>query len=271
MSRTYFAGELDSVATWWRIYRRDGVTLGFTAHNRDLVFGGIRHRAAPGMVPSAIRLSMDFGDDEASVEGALSHGAIGEDELAAGAFDGATVETGVVDWTTLENTLLYSGTIAAISRDGPTFSAELQSRKAAFARDPIPRTGPSCRATFCGPGCDLPPLRYEARGRTLSLDRAGNTIVTDIASPALYLHGMLRFTEGPQAGQVFTVLDVSGTSLLLDRPLADGVMAGLPLLLRQGCDRTIATCAARFGNAVNFRGEPFVPGADLLTQYPVPR
>jgi len=28
------------------------------------------------------------------------------------------------------------------------------------------------------------------------------------------------------------------------------------------------TCSARFGNAVNFRGEPYLPGNDLLTRYP---
>ena len=46
---------------------------------------------------------------------------------------------------------------------------------------------------------------------------------------------------------------------------------GLRVLLREGCDRTVATCAARFGNAVNFQGEPFLPGNDMLAQYPVAR
>ena len=38
--------------------------------------------------------------------------------------------------------------------------------------------------------------------------------------------------------------------------------------LIEGCDKSIATCAARFGNALNFRGEPYLPGVDLLTRYP---
>ena len=52
MSRVYFASELETAATWWRIHRRDGISLGFTTHDRDLWFGGILHRAAPGMLPS---------------------------------------------------------------------------------------------------------------------------------------------------------------------------------------------------------------------------
>ena len=36
----------------------------------------------------------------------------------------------------------------------------------------------------------------------------------------------------------------------------------------EGCDKMLATCAGRFGNAANFRGEPHLPGIDLLTRYP---
>ena len=31
-----------------------------------------------------------------------------------------------------------------------------------------------------------------------------------------------------------------------------------------GCDKTISTCIAKFNNAVNFRGEPYVPGMDKM-------
>ena len=58
--------------------------------------------------------------------------------------------------------------------------------------------------------------------------------------------------------------------LLLDRPLDVAPAPGTRLFLREGCDRRLATCAARFGNARNFQGEPFLPGNDLLTRYPSP-
>lgn len=34
MSRIWFASELETIATFWRIERRDGITLGFTSHDR---------------------------------------------------------------------------------------------------------------------------------------------------------------------------------------------------------------------------------------------
>ena len=38
--------------------------------------------------------------------------------------------------------------------------------------------------------------------------------------------------------------------------------------IMEGCDKSFATCTARFANAANFRGEPHLPGMDLLTRYP---
>jgi uncharacterized phage protein (TIGR02218 family) len=46
------------------------------------------------------------------------------------------------------------------------------------------------------------------------------------------------------------------------------VEAGCRVELRDGCDKRFETCVTRFGNAVNFRGEPHLPGNDLLTRYP---
>ena len=115
MSRVWFSGPLETVASFWRVARRDGVTLGFTTHDRDLWFDGLCHRATPGMVPSAIRRSADFEADSAEVEGALSHESISASDLAIGRFDGAAVQIGVVDWASLESAVLYRGTIGAVS------------------------------------------------------------------------------------------------------------------------------------------------------------
>jgi len=47
-----------------------------------------------------------------------------------------------------------------------------------------------------------------------------------------------------------------------------GVSPGCTVELREGCDKRLQTCVSRFGNAANFRGEPHLPGNDLLTRYP---
>ena len=269
--RRWFASELETVATFWRVIRRDGVTIGLTSHDRDLWFDGVLHLASPGMVPSSIKRTADFEPDSAEVEGALSHETITATDLAEGRFDGARIRIGVVDWETGESTALYSGTLGSVVEEDARFSADLASRKAELLRDPVPRTSPTCRAIFAGPGCDLDPQRFTHPAQLVSVDLETNAIELDmaIASDRL-VGGWVRWLDGPQTGTVMGVAAVEESRLVLDIPLSETTSSGAALIVREGCDHTVATCSARFANATNFRGEPFLPGNDRLGQYPSP-
>lgn len=271
MSRTFFAAELDTAATWWRIFRKDGVTLGFTTHDRDLWFDGVLHRAAPGMLPSAVRRTSGFEDDPGDVEGALDHDAVRAEDLAQGRYDGARVESGIVDWETHTGATLYSGTIAGLRQEGGSFRAELSSAKARLAQDPVPLSSPACRAQFCGPGCGLGAAAHSAIARVTAVDGDAGTVTLDLADAAPYRHGALRWLDGPATGLTARILDTDGGVLTLADRLDPSLGQGLRVRLREGCDRTVATCSARFDNALNFRGEPFLPGNDMLAHYPMPR
>lgn len=271
MSRVWFAQPLETVATFWRVLRRDGVALGFATHDRDLWFGGVLHRAAPGLIPSAIRRSADLQPDSAEVEGALSHEAISAADLAAGRYDGARILIGLVDWATLEHETLYRGAIGLVAEEAGRFTAELHSRKAELQLDPIPRTSPTCRAEFCGPGCALSGARFDHLTVLSNHDLAENAVTFGpLVSADALLRGTVRWIDGPYAGLRMEIAGLSGGALVLDQPLDHALPPGTRAILREGCDRTLATCAARFGNALNFQGEPFLPGNDLIARYASP-
>lgn len=269
MSRVFHAREAERVATFWRIRRKDGVTLGLTSHDRALAFDGILHRAAPGMVPSAIRRTMDLAPDSAEVQGAIAHDSIAPEDLAGGRFDGAGIEIGLVDWETFDRAILYRGEIGAVSEEAGSFVAELVSAKAALEADLVPRTSPTCRAVFCGPGCALSAAAFTSEVTVEQVDLAGNRVGLSSGPAAeLFDGGTLRWIDGPQAGVRMQVIAATDGLLALDLPLDSAIAPGARALVRQGCDHTLATCQARFGNAASFQGEPFVPGNDLLTRTP---
>jgi uncharacterized phage protein (TIGR02218 family) len=267
----FFAKELETVATYWRIYRKDGVTLGFTSHDRALELEGVRHLAAPGIIPSAIRLTDSITPDSAEVEGALSHDLISSIDLQAGAYDGAQIVIGAIDWQSLEFAQIYTGTIGDIEQDGLRFAAELRSSKYMLEADLVPRTSPTCRAEFCDKSCGLSAEAFGQNVTTDAVDPDANTVTITGFNPALFEQGTLRFCEGPQIGILFGITEASTNSLLLDRPIANDTPQQVAVKLRQGCDRTFTTCRTRFANAINFRGEPFLPGNDLLARYPRPQ
>jgi uncharacterized phage protein (TIGR02218 family) len=262
----FFTSELEGVATFWRIYRRDGIALGFTSHDRDLYFQGIRHRAAPGMLPSAIRKTANLSPDSAEVEGALSHDAILDRDLDAGLFDWAQIEIGAVNWETLDHHLIYSGSLGEIERRDGQFSAELRSAKAELEEDLVPRTSPTCRAEFCGKECGLSAQNFFHRSVVNAVDLDANLLTLSTGGQQ-FLDGRLRLLDGPQAGLEFGIISVDGAEFTLDRPIAKGTKVGTTAIILEGCDHTLGTCQGRFANVTNFRGEPFLPGNDLLARY----
>ncbi len=271
MSRVWFQQALETVATFWRIHRRDGLTFGFISHDRDMWLDGVLHRAAPGVVPSAIRRSGGLDADSAEVSGVLTHDGISAQDLAAGKFDGARVRIGLVDWETTEREIIWVGTLGGVTQEDGGFTAELASRKVELLQDQVPRTSPACRAVFCGPGCHLNPVFFTHEATVATVDGEDGTLVLIApVAPERLAGGTLRWIDGAHAGETMQIrrADAEG-AVMLDRPVSHPV-EGQRVIVREGCDHSLGTCSTRFANAANFRGEPFLPGNDLLARYPVP-
>ena len=53
----HLAGEVTTLATCWKLTRRDTTIFGFTDHDQDIVYSGITYKAATGFTPTAIQNS----------------------------------------------------------------------------------------------------------------------------------------------------------------------------------------------------------------------
>lgn len=268
------APEVTTIALCWRVARTDGVVLGFTSHDQSIDSNGLRYEAAPGMTPSA--LSAGLGLDVTTIEfaGALSASAMTEADLAAGRFDAARLEVFMIDWLNPgAGTLpVARGTLGAVVRQrdngGGSFTATVQSPTAAFDALAVESCSPTCRAELGDDRCrvDLTPLTALAVASAPSTN--GDIAAAGLPAAANYLDGRIRCLDGPNAGLDGRIAAVSQGVFGLVEPLPYAIAAGVRLEFRQGCDKRLATGAARFGNAVNFRGEPHVPGTDVLTRFP---
>jgi len=266
---TWLSGELATIALCWRIERRDGVAIGLTAHDRDLVIDGLVHRAAPGMTPSAIQRSDGLEADTMDVAGALTSGAIGEADLLAGRWDGARVAVFAVDWTDVANrTGLGEGTIGAVELGDGGFTAELRGVGAALDRPVVEETSPECRAALGDRRCRVAMAGRRRFARVVACE--GRVVTFDRVEPVAdaYGGGLLRWFGGANGGLDSAVSRSDGAAVTLRTAPGFAVAVGVLVELVEGCDKSLATCGGRFGNALNFRGEPYLPGIDLLTRYP---
>ncbi|OAN64844.1 DUF2163 domain-containing protein [Sphingomonas sp. TDK1] len=265
---SWLEGALTSVTLCWRIERRDGVTIGLTAHDRDLMLDGLLYRAAPGMTPSAVERSATLEADSMDVQGVLGGDAISEGDLLAGRWDGARVALFATDWTAPGATIpLGEGTIGAIeTRDG-AITAELRGAAAAFDAPVAEATSPDCRAALGDARCRVAMAGRRRFARVAGVD--GAVVTLDGAEPAAnaYGAGRLRWFGGANGGLEDAILASDGVRVTLARPPRFAGQGALVELV-EGCDGRFETCVGRFANAANFRGEPYLPGNDLLTRYP---
>jgi uncharacterized phage protein (TIGR02218 family) len=261
-------GELTSMAMCWRLERTDGAGIALTSHDQRLVVDGVQFEPAPGMMPASITRSLGLEPDSSEVAGALSSEALEEQDFAIGRWDGATMRLTAVDWAdpAAEAISLLGGEIGTVAIDGIRFTADLQGAAARLEEPVCPATSAECRAHFGDKQC-----RVDLAGRTIVASVIGATageLTLDRSIDDGFVFGRLRYMNGANCGLTNIILSVSGTVIRVrDLPRA-AVESGCRVELREGCDKRFETCVTRFNNAVNFRGEPHLPGNDLLTRYP---
>jgi len=262
------AQPLCAFAFCWRLERRDGVTIGLTSHDRPLDVAGLRYEAAPGITPSALVRGGDGTSELADIEGALSAAAITADDLDAGRWDGAGLLLHLTEWTA-PGTLwleLARGTLGGVERQEGRYAVTLRGAGALLDKAVAPVTSSTCRARLGDGDCRIDMRRHRRIVRTVEM--AGDRLRCAGLGTGLYPFGQIRWLGGANTGLTQMIVDQDGDDLFLAEPPAFPVVAGMLALLVEGCDKRLETCATRFANAVNFRGEPHLPGMDLLTRYP---
>lgn len=99
------------------------------------------------------------------------------------------------------------------------------------------------------------------------------TVGTPIAPPTTgattYVSGTIKFTSGPNTGKTIEIVDYDPATGLVTvfEEFPYEVSGGDLLEVAQGCDKMFDTCKL-YGNQLNFRGEPHVPGQDSFLSYP---
>ncbi len=143
-----------TLANCWKITRTDDLVLGFTDHDQPLNFDGTDYLPMldGGETPERLGSQIDTGE----VVGVLRSDAISEDEIAAGLFDGAAVETWRVNWRDVsQRALLRRATIGEIVREDGQFRAELRSGQQALNRVRGRIYSPLCDAVLGDARCSV--------------------------------------------------------------------------------------------------------------------
>jgi uncharacterized phage protein (TIGR02218 family) len=275
--------RLDSRATTlarcWIVTRRDGVTLGFTDHDADIVLDGTVCRAGTGLTASEATARLGLQVDGAEIAGALADESLAEADLAAGRYDAADIAVHLVDWSDPSlRVLLMKGVLGEIRREGAAFTAELRSLSHRLNEESGRLYTATCSADLGDARCtvDLSDPDFHGGGAVTSLAGMSALRVSGLEDfdDGWFTAGKFTFTGGANSGFAVEVkthrVALDGVLIELWQAAPEAISVGDTFTVTAGCDKRFATCRDRFGNGVNFRGFPAIPGNDFIISYPVP-
>ncbi len=262
--------EITTLCHCWRLSRSDGTVLGFTDHDRTLVLDGEPFEPGTGFSATEARQSLGLAVDAMDLAGALSSDRISAHDLETGLYDGATIETLLVNWRATGQRMTIARTlIGRISRRDGAFTAELQSLVQALDRPSGRHYRRDCDAELGDAACgfDTGLAGYRATGTVISME----------AETLLRADGLTGFAEDwftfgwltPAGGRPVRVLRhlVDGAIARLTLAEARKMEPGTGFAVIAGCDKRFATCKEKFDNSLNFRGFPHLPGNDAAYAY----
>lgn len=267
--------EVTTLATCWKVVRRDGKEFYFTDHDRDLTIDGNVYEAESSYDRTAIKSSGDFSVDNLDVTGILDSEKISDQELRAGLFNRADVYIFVVNWASPTQGILRvrRGWFGEITLSGNgMFQTEIRGLAQALSHNWIEVYTAECRADFCDARCKLILADYEIDA-TVDVDsttRDKLVLVSGFTPPTQGLdYGTVRFLDGENAGRTVEIIgyDAATRTVTLFEGVSYPIVAGTTLKVAPGCDRSLERCKF-YSNVVNRRAEDYVPGNDELMAYP---
>lgn len=252
-----------------------GVVIRLTNCDVDLTVGGYTYSHSSPLFTrgtTTVKVGLDVDTLPLTIMPAATDTIGGVPWCAAariGVFDGARVRVDKVFMPTARDvsmgTLnLFEGRMAGTEIDRgmirATIKSELELLNSVFPKNLYQ---PGCVHTLYDSGCALLRAAYQASGSVGAGSTTSILSVTGLSQGAGYYDlGSITFTSGVNSGLRRAVKSYTGGSVSLYVPLPSAPVAGDAFTIVAGCDKTQATCSAKFGNLVHFRGYPFIPPAE---------
>ena len=267
----HIAGETTTLATCWRVTRRDGLVLGFTDHDQDLTVEGQLYQASTGYTRSAVHTISDLSVDNLDIESALNSDTLNAADLRAGLWDGAGIKIFFVNWQDLTQgkIILKRGTIGHVELRDTVFKAELRGMTQALQQQIVELFTPDCRADLGDNRCKINLAALTVTGTvTAATDRYGFTDSARTEAAGYWNNGLVVWTGGANQGRKMEIGTFTAGVFTLYLPVPGVIAAGDTYSLQPGCDKSFTTCKTRYSNGNNFRGEPYLPDTNIVYNYP---
>jgi len=284
----------------WRVTRLDGEAYLFTDHDEEItvaVTGGdpsgsptpddlLTFSPIDSFAVTATKKEQGLAVDNLSIIGLIDDGGspsrISERDILADLFADATVEIWLCCWTDLDAGLmpLKSGTLGTMVFRTTGFEAEMRGLAERLQRQVHRVFAIECDAVLGDARCGVdlgggsPNFRRSVTVQSVTDNRVFTVDLLEEEQWAQY--GLASFTSGENTGLAREIIDhvsstgspTTGAEITLLIPMPFDIQVGDALTVTTGCDKTAATCKAKFGNLINFRGFHLIPTQEQANEFP---
>lgn len=260
----------------WKLTTRSGSVLGFTDHDRDVVFDNVIYEAATGFNASEVQESVGLNVDNLEVTGAITSDRLTEEHLAAGVYDDAQVDIYRVNWSNVDaRVLLRSASLGEVTNAGNLFSAEVRGLSHYLQQKKGRVFQYQCDADLGDGRCgvSLSGSTFKASGNILEINSDRRFTVDGLSGyeRGWFNRGLFSLA-GASFGGFSSEVKAHGKAdgdvwIELWSPAPSSIEIGSTFSVTAGCDKTIQTCRQKFSNALNYRGFPDMPGNDFVTSF----
>lgn len=156
--------------------------------------------------------------------------------------------------------VLWQGIIKAVSFSGAEAEIELQPASGSLQRTGLRRCYQrTCPFVLYGPDCSANPAAFRVTAPAAIVSGLEVSVVAAASqSDGYYDGGFLEWLVAPGVYERRFIVSHVGVALTLDVvPL--GLSAGTEVRIYPGCDHSLSTCSAKFANALNYGGMPYIP------------
>lgn len=301
--KAHLAANLSTLTACVKVTRADSEVFRFTAHNRDLEISGELYQTIQPFVGTAFSQSSGFSVDNTEVVtfvGDIGDN-VQQVDVEAREFDLAVVDLFMVNFEDVSMGLLYIAKgwrIGEIEIQDNQLRVEIRGKAQYIQQSVVDLYAPACRVDLGSPECGIDlddtagTFRYYGQVESVTLDRKkfidSGALVHSIPSSEessempiedVFRFGLLIWTD-PSTSAASAAASTLGLNegyqmevkewntdtgeFELFEAMPYEIQPGDTFLAYFGCDKLPVTCRVRYQNLVNFRGEPFVPGFDVL-------
>ena len=268
-----------TLATSWRVQRRDGQTYGWVDHDRDMQVDGVTYRASAGLRASATQTTADL--QPGTLDVAAFMDVSSEQDIEAGIWDEAQVTVFEARWdvppTAVDATqcnILMHGRLGKIDRQTGTFTAQLHGLLEQLDTQIGRVFGPTCPWRLGDSRCQVDLGPWTRTGTVTGLGTDPRYTFSDDGqgeADGFFAEGVVTFVTGANAGTRMDIRIWEPPWFTMHRPLPSPVEVGDTYSAVRGDDKTNHTCALVFNNFERFGGFIFLPGVDTVLRNPLVR